>query len=92
MSARHSPAPWHIGFNDGTGRSYILDANGAVVVSGATDSWEVEHGVRNEADRRLIVESPNMLELVKIMASGGRISIRGQKRAQEILARVAGAP
>lgn len=75
MESKHTPGPWAVGFSDGTGPTYITagdhpalkktEESIVVVVSGATDDWGVEHGVRNPADAQLIAAAPDMLALLR---------------------------
>ena len=74
----HTAGPWAVGFSDGTGQAYILADSAPrykgqrsvtaalpkVVVSGGTDDWGIEHGVRNPIDAKLIAAAPDLLREV----------------------------
>lgn len=62
--SKHTPGPWIIGFDDGSGESYIT-ANQVVVVRGGEDGWGVMNGVENPADARLIAAAPDLLEALE---------------------------
>lgn len=56
---------WKVGFDDGTGKSYITDSEGRVVVRGGFDSLGVKHGVLKASDALLIAAAPDLLEALK---------------------------
>lgn len=66
-----TPGPWHIGFGDGSGESYITsgDLTSAkfinVVVGGNEDGYNIPQGVTWAPDRELISEAPTLLKVLR---------------------------
>lgn len=63
--SKHTKGKWKVGFDDGTGKSYITDPEGRVVVRGGFDSLGVKHGVLKASDARLIAAAPELLEALE---------------------------
>jgi hypothetical protein len=108
MESKHTPGPWSVGFHDGTGPTYITAGDHpalkkaaesiVVVVSGSTDDWGVEHGVRNSADALLIAAAPELLDaLVQLsnsyafMKPPGSPKSDSEKKAEAAIAKATGA-
>ncbi len=74
---KHTPGPWKVGFEDGSGPTYITDSNDQSVVSGATDDWGVIQGVLKPEDARLIAAAPELLEACEVVAKELRDHVDG---------------
>lgn len=58
--SEHTKEPWRVGFDDGSGDSYITSCSDeTVVVRGGTDDWGVSHGATDPANARRIVACVN---------------------------------
>lgn len=69
LEAAATPGPWKVGFEDGSGSTWItVDDGEAEVVSGTADSWGVPQGVLDPADAALIAAlrnaAPYLLDVV----------------------------
>jgi hypothetical protein len=82
--SNYTRGPWRIGFDDGSGQTYITTVATErtpfgdlpyTVVNGNADDWGIEQGVLKPDDARLIVKAPDMLEmLIKLHAPMAHIN------------------
>ncbi len=89
MDSKHTPGPWRLGYEDGSGvaddytKGYCITAGERTVVYSG-DSFGVLYGIEREADARLISSAPELLAALEKAAE--RMDVYAEWASREIIA------